>query len=132
MIVVDFGTSTNFDCISPDGEYFGGVLAPGIETSMEALFSAGGAARQGGLRLDPPSSDAPEDCWTALQSMIIYGFAGQVDGIVAADPQGARRRGAESSPPAGLAELIAPHSSTIERIGSRGCSRWKGCAWSGS
>ena len=52
-IVVDFGTSTNFDVVSPEGAYVGGVLAPGVEISMDALFDARCAAREGRLRRAP-------------------------------------------------------------------------------
>ena len=56
-IVVDFGTSTNFDVVSPQGEYVGGVLAPGIEISMEALFArASGASSSARMRATIPST----------------------------------------------------------------------------
>ena len=81
-IVVDFGTSTNFDVVSPEGEYVGGVLAPGIEISMEALFQR--AARLVKVDFVAPPSAIGRTTATALQSGLVYGFAGQVDGIVAA------------------------------------------------
>src|SRR6476620_10857181 len=81
-IVVDFGTSTNFDVVSPAGEYVGGVLAPGIEVSMEALFSR--AARLFKVDFAEPPTVIGRTTATALQSGRVYGFAGQVDGIVAA------------------------------------------------
>ena len=78
-IVVDFGTSTNFDVVSPDGENVGGVLAPGIEVSMDALFSR--AARL--FRIDSRHGDGDgKTTASALQSGLVYGFAGQVDEIV--------------------------------------------------
>ena len=112
-IVVDFGTSTNFDVVSPEGEYVGGVLAPGVEVSMDALFAR--AARL--IKVDfvePPERDRQVD-GDGAQSGLVYGFAGQVDGIVE------RIRGElEAEAPAvatgGLAELIAPHSRTISRV----------------
>ena len=79
-IVVDFGTSTNFDVVSPEGEYVGGVLAPGIEVSMEALFSR--AARLFNVDFAEPPTVIGEDDRVGLQSGLVYGFAGQVDGIV--------------------------------------------------
>ena len=80
-IVVDFGTSTNYDAISADGEYLGGVLAPGIEVSMEALSER--AAKLPKVDFEAPSETIGRSTLTALQSGLIYGTAGQVDGIVA-------------------------------------------------
>ena len=110
-IVVDFGTSTNFDVVSQAGEYVGGVLAPGIEISMEALFSH--AARLVKVDYAEPPSVIGKTTVGGLQSGLVYGFAGQVDGIVAAIRQ---ELGAPEAPviaTGGLASLIAPHSSTI-------------------
>src|ERR687893_1522192 len=80
-IVVDFGTSTNFDVVSADGDYVGGVLAPGIEISMDALFAR--AARLTKVDYVAPPAVIGKTTATALQSGLVYGFAGQVDGIVA-------------------------------------------------
>ena len=113
-IVVDFGTSTNFDVVSPEGEYVGGVLAPGIEVSMDALFAR--AARLVKVDFAAPASVIGKTTVAGLQSGLVYGFAGQVDGIV-----GRIRRELES-PDApvvgtgGLADLIAPHTATIVRV----------------
>jgi type III pantothenate kinase len=112
-IVVDFGTSTNFDVVSPDGEYVGGVLAPGIEVSMDALFAR--AARLVKVDYAAPESVIGKTTVGGLQSGLVYGFAGQVDGIVG------RIRGelgvdARAIATGGLADLVAPHSTTIESI----------------
>ena len=80
VIVVDFGTSTNFDVVSPEGEYVGGVLAPGIETSMEALFAR--AARLVKVDYSAPATVIGKTTVGGLQSGLVYGFAGQVDGVV--------------------------------------------------
>jgi len=112
-IVVDFGTSTNFDVVSPQGEYVGGVLAPGIETSMEALFQR--AARLVKVDFAEPPSVIGKTTATALQSGLVYGFAGQVDRIVEEIGRELRAR-APVVATGGLAELIAAHSRTIERI----------------
>jgi type III pantothenate kinase len=79
-IVTDFGTSTNFDVVSRDGEYLGGVLAPGVEISIEALAER--AARLFKVDLEPPATVIGKNTAAALQSGVIYGFAGQVDAIV--------------------------------------------------
>ena len=79
-IVVDFGTSTNFDVVSPAGEYVGGVLAPGIEISMDALFAR--AARLTKVPFEAPERVIGKTTTSGLQSGLVYGFAGQVDAIV--------------------------------------------------
>jgi len=113
VIVVDFGTSTNFDVVSPAGEYVGGVLAPGIEISMDALFAR--AARLVKVDFAPPPAVIGKTTVGGLQSGLVYGFAGQVDGIVARIRE---ELGAEAQVVAtgGLADLVAPHSLTIERV----------------
>ncbi len=91
----------------------GGVLAPGIETSMEALFAR--AARLVKVDYVEPPSVIGKTTVGGLQSGVVYGFSGQVDGIVAAIR---RELGAEAQVVAtgGLAELVAPHSSSIGRV----------------
>jgi type III pantothenate kinase len=112
-IVVDFGTSTNFDVVSADGEYVGGVLAPGIEISMDALFER--AARLFRVEFVAPEHVIGKNTGESLQSGLVYGFAGQVDEIVT------RIRGelgvdATAIATGGLADLIAPHSRTIQNV----------------
>jgi type III pantothenate kinase len=110
-IVVDFGTSTNFDVVSSRGEFLGGVLAPGIEISVDAL--AARAARLLKVELVRPRAVIGKSTVEALQSGIIFGFAGQVDAIV-------RRVGDElDADPhviatGGLAPLVIEESETIE------------------
>jgi type III pantothenate kinase len=113
-IVADFGTSTNFDVVSPDGAYVGGVLAPGVEVSMDALFAR--AARLQKVDFVAPPAAIGKTTATALQSGLVYGFAGQVDGIVDAIRA---ELGAADTPviaTGGLADLIAPHSRTIREV----------------
>lgn len=112
-IVVDFGTSTNFDAVSRDGEYLGGVLAPGIEVSMDALFRR--AARLVKVDFVEPPSVIGKSTVHGLQSGVVYGFAGQVDGVVAA-MRGELGEEARVIATGGLAGLIAPHSRTIELV----------------
>ncbi len=112
-IVVDFGTSTNFDVVSSEGEYVGGVLAPGIEVSMEALSAR--AARLFSVDFSEPATVIAKNTAASLQSGLVYGFAGQVDGIVE------RIRGelgvdAQTIATGGLADLIVPHARTLERV----------------
>jgi type III pantothenate kinase len=79
-IVVDFGTATTFDAVSPKGEYVGGAIAPGIEISVDALSARGAQLHK--VELVRPRSVIGKSTVEALQSGIIYGFAGQVDGVV--------------------------------------------------
>jgi type III pantothenate kinase len=112
-IVVDFGTSTNFDIVSSAGEFVGGVLAPGLESSMDALVAR--AARLFRVDFAAPPSVIGKTTAAALQSGLVYGFAGQVDAIVSR----IREELGEQAPAVatgGLAELIAPHAATIERV----------------
>jgi len=112
-IVVDFGTSTNFDVVSPEGEYVGGVLAPGIEVSMDALFSR--AARLFKVDFAEPETVIAKNTASSLQSGLVYGFAGQVDGIVERI-RGELRAEAQTIATGGLADLIVPHAHTLETI----------------
>lgn len=113
-IVVDFGTSTNFDCISARGEFLGGALAPGIEISLDALAARAAQLRK--VELVAPRSPIGKNTVESLQSGILYGFAGQVDGMV-------RRLSAALAPrdpgsvhviaTGGLATLVVDHSETV-------------------
>jgi type III pantothenate kinase len=113
VVVVDFGTSTNFDIVSPEGEFVGGVIAPGIEISMDALFARG--ARLVKVDYAAPESVIGKTTVAALQSGLVYGFAGQVDGIVdrMVDEVG---REATIVATGGLATLIGPYTRSIELI----------------
>ncbi len=115
-IVVDFGTSTNFDVVSKRGEFLGGALAPGIEISLDALAARAAQLRK--VELIEPRSPIGKSTVEALQSGILYGNAAQVDGMV-------RRLRVALSPDApeaveviatgGLASLIMPISETLTR-----------------
>ena len=110
-IVVDFGTSTNLDVVSSKGEFLGGALAPGVEISIEALASRAAQLRK--VEIVKPKHVIGKNTVEALQSGAIYGFAGQVDGLV-------HRIIAELGEPVtaviatgGLAGVVVPESSTI-------------------
>ncbi|HEX4518928.1 MAG TPA: type III pantothenate kinase [Gaiellaceae bacterium] len=113
-VVVDFGTSTNFDVVSAAGEFAGGVLAPGVQISMDALFSR--AARLPKVPFVAPERVISQTTVSALQSGLVYGFAGQVDAIVdrIRDELGTPETPVVAT--GGLAELIAPHSRSITTV----------------
>ncbi len=79
-IVVDFGTSTNFDVVGPTGAFLGGAIAPGVATSVDALVRR--AARLPKIETSLPPSAIGRTTVAAMQSGIVFGFAGQVDAIV--------------------------------------------------
>src|SRR5207248_2963010 len=113
-VVVDFGTSTNVDAISARGEFLGGAFAPGIEISVDALASRAAALRK--VELVPPRSVIGKNTVECLQSGILYGFAGQVDGLVKRIVKALTS--AEPGPVAvlatgGLAPLVIEESETI-------------------
>lgn len=112
-IVVDFGTATTFDAISPEKYYLGGAITPGIGISMDALFSR--AAKLPRVELQKPDSVIGKSTVKGMQSGILYGYVGQVDGIVSR-----MKRELGGSPAAiatgGLAGFIAPYCDTIDHI----------------
>jgi type III pantothenate kinase len=110
-IVVDFGTSTNLDVISGKGEFLGGALAPGIEISIEALASRAAQLRK--VELVAPRNVIGKNTVEALQSGAIYGFAGQVDGLVdrIVDELGGEVKAVIAT--GGLAGIVVPESETI-------------------
>ena len=81
LIVVDFGTATTFDCVNAAGEFIGGAIAPGIATSVDALLTR--AARLYRVELVRPKEAIGRNTATNIQSGVVYGYAGLVDGIVA-------------------------------------------------
>ncbi len=109
-IVVDFGTSTNLDVVSDKGEFLGGALAPGIEISIEALASRAAQLRK--VELVRPRSPIGKNTVEALQSGALYGFAGQVDGLVRriSDELGGVQAVIATG---GLAPIVVPESETI-------------------
>ena len=109
-IVVDFGTATTFDCVSGKGEYLGGVICPGIQISADALFAR--AAKLPRVEIAKPPHVIGRNTIHSIQSGIVYGYVGLVDGVVA-------RLREELGAPAvviatgGLARLISPLSNSI-------------------
>ena len=115
-IVVDFGTTTNFDVVSDRGDFMGGALAPGVEISLDALAARAAQLRK--VELVEPRGPIGKSTVEALQSGILYGFAGQVDGLVrrlsaALDP--ADPAEIEVIATGGLAVLLIDHCETVTR-----------------
>ena len=113
VIVVDLGTAITFDAVGENGDYLGGAIAPGVEVSLEALISHAAQLRRVAL-VAPPKAIGTTTV-TSVQSGMIYGFAGQVDGVVLR-LQEEMGGGAHVVATGGLAELIAPHSRSIREV----------------
>ncbi len=113
VVVVDFGTATTFDVVSAAGEYVGGIIAPGITISAEALFAH--ASRLHRVDVRKPSELVGKNTVAAMQAGIFYGYVGLVDGILA-------RLAAEMPrlktvvATGGQAELIASGSAYIKKV----------------
>ncbi len=113
LIVVDLGTGTVFDAISKDGDYVGGAIAPGLGIAAEALFQR--AARLYRVELARPELAIGQNTVAAVQSGVIYGFVGLVEGIVA---RFKAELGGEAKVVAtgGWAELIAKETDVIDVV----------------
>lgn len=113
LVVVDFGTATTFDCVDEAGNYLGGAIVPGIGISTEALYQR--ASKLPRIELEKPKKVIGRNTVHAMQSGIIFGYAGQVDGIV---ERIAREMNAQPKVIAtgGLAELIASESKSIQEV----------------
>jgi type III pantothenate kinase len=109
-VIVDFGTAVTHDVVSPEGEYLGGVIFPGIEISLEALAERAAALPR--IDLAPPRALIGKTTVDAIRAGTLYGFAGMVDGIIA-------RLRAElgefrTLATGGLAGAVVPHCSSID------------------
>lgn len=115
VVIVDFGTATTFDVVDASGAYIGGAIAPGVETSADALFSR--AARLARVDLEPPVRVIGRNTTESVQAGLLLGEAAMVDGLV-------RRIHAELGGPCrvvatgGLATRMAPLCETIDEVDS--------------
>ena len=110
-IVVDFGTSTNLDVVSGAGEFIGGALAPGIEISIDALASRAAQLRK--VEIVAPKHAIGKNTVEALQSGAVFGFAGQVDGLVARIQDELDGPTSAVVATGGLAGIVVPHARSI-------------------
>ena len=112
-IVVDLGTATTFDVILPGPRYVGGVIAPGVLTSAEELFRRG--ARLAKVELNLPPRVVGRTTEQSIQSGVLYGAAGQIDGIVGRIRRELGIRGTVVAT-GGLASVLAPICRTLSRV----------------
>lgn len=113
LVIVDFGTATTFDAVSADGEYLGGAISPGLVVATEALFER--TAKLPRVEFVSPKSAIGKNTVSSIQSGIVFGFVGLVDGLVR---RICRELGGKVHVVAtgGLAELLAEHSTTINDV----------------
>ncbi len=113
VVVVDFGTATTIDVIAEDGGYLGGAIAPGVETSADALFSR--AARLSKVDLEPPDHVIGTNTRASVQAGLLLGEAAMVDGLVRRvwGELGTRTKVVATG---GLAEKMAPLCETIDAV----------------
>lgn len=111
-VVVDFGTGINFDAVSAAGEYLGGAIAPGLEVSLTALVER--AARIPRIDLEAPETAIGRSSRAAIQSGVVFGFAGLIDGVVRRieDELGE----VDALATGGVAEAIVPFTETIDEV----------------
>jgi type III pantothenate kinase len=112
-IIVDFGTATTFDVVSEKGEYLGGVIAPGLGISLDALFAR--TAKLQAVDLVKPPRVVGRNTINSIQSGIFYGYVAMVDGVVERIEQ-EQGRSAEVAATGGFAELIADESRKISYV----------------
>jgi type III pantothenate kinase len=112
-IAVDFGTAINYDAVSAAGEYLGGVISPGVEISIEALTQRAAALPK--VRLESPRAAIGKGTREAIQSGVIYGYAGQVDGIVMRLREELEEE-ATVIATGGWARAIVPHCEQVDEL----------------
>jgi len=113
VIIVDIGTATTFDTVSKEGDYLGGAIATGIATAAEALFSKAAALPR--VELVRPKHAIGTNTVAAMQSGIVFGYVGLVEGIVARIQQELGEK-ATVVATGGYAELIAKETAVIDRV----------------
>lgn len=111
VIIVDFGTATTFDVVSPKGEYLGGAIAPGVGIATEALFLH--ASKLPRVDLMMPKSVIGKNTVASMQAGILFGYVGLVDGVVRRMTQELELKPRVIAT-GGIAALISKESSTIE------------------
>ena len=113
IIIVDLGTATTFDTVSKEGDYLGGAIAPGISTASEALFMRAAALPR--VELVPPKHTIGTNTIAAMQSGIVFGYVGLVEGMVARIQQelGEKTKVVATG---GYAELIAKETAVIDVV----------------
>jgi len=113
VIILDLGTATTFDTVSKEGDYLGGAIAPGISTAAEALFTR--AAMLPRVELTRPQHAIGTNTITAMQSGLVFGYVGLVEGIITRIQQELEEK-AKVVATGGYSELIAKETSVIDIV----------------
>lgn len=114
LIIVDFGTATTFDYISKKGEYLGGMIAPGIAISNEALFEK--ASKLPHIEIKKPKKAIGKNTIESMQAGIYYGYVGMVDEIVRRMMKEIKEKRIKVIATGGFTSLIVPESKTIDKV----------------
>jgi len=114
IIAIDYGTAIVFDVISKDGAFLGGVICPGLTTSIEALF--GKTAKLPQVALEAPSTVIAQNTIGAIQSGVLYGNAGMTDKIVAMIKEELGANECKIIATGGHAELMSRYAKTIQYV----------------
>jgi type III pantothenate kinase len=113
LVIVDFGTATTYCYIDEKGQYIGGAIAPGINISTEALYSH--ASKLPRIEIADPEQIVGKNTVSAMQAGILYGYVGQVEGIVSRMKAQAKEKTTVIAT-GGLASLIAKQSTVIDHV----------------
>jgi type III pantothenate kinase len=113
VIIVDMGTATTFDTVSKEGDYLGGAIATGIATAAEALFARAAALPR--VELARPKQAIGTNTISAMQSGIVFGYAGLVEGVVARIQRELGEK-AQVVATGGYAELMAKETAIIDKV----------------
>ena len=114
MILIDFGTATTFNVIDKEGAFIGGVIAPGIKTSLEGLVHS--TAQLPMIELVSPKKVIAKNTETNMQAGIIFGFSGLVDNIVGKIKKELGEDEVKVVATGGLGEIIAKETKSIDTV----------------
>ncbi|MDP2729379.1 MAG: type III pantothenate kinase [Dehalococcoidales bacterium] len=113
VIIVDLGTATTFDVVSKEGDYIGGAIAPGIVIAAEALFTQTAALPR--VELTPPKQTIGSNTISAMQSGIVFGYAGLIEGIIIRIHKELGEKALVVAT-GGYAELMAKETTVIDKV----------------
>jgi type III pantothenate kinase len=115
-IVIDFGTATSFDVVSPDGEYLGGAISPGVRVASDALFRYTAQLRR--IELVAPKSSIGKNTVHAMQSGVVWGYVGLVEGMInrIKTDMGEMGKNAKVIATGGLARMIASNTDCVDIV----------------
>lgn len=114
IIIVDFGTATTINIISPEHEFIGGVIAPGIKGSLDSLVN--GTAKLPRIEIEAPKSVIAKNTVTNMQAGIVYGFAGMVEFLIKKIKKELKCEDVITIATGGFSEIIARETNSIDKV----------------